>query len=510
MGSFGSKLWTDCKNDGDQDHNDSLDVSLDSLPDLALEQIFSHLTLADRLRCMGVSRAWRRRLKLEMKSLCFSGISSGRIYGKSRWLSGVFTTNFVNSHRFASFFDAYGRTILSNLNHLRLCDLKLNRKNRAAFAPTLNSFDQLQQLDIIRLRFSQTDATNVSLALHLPMLEAIYLADLEGIHSLRLDARCLKRVKLQDCDSLSLHIVHGESVEALLCDQHSGSELIALDELKNLKYLNCYSIAESDSIDSSLLCSLKEIHLHSVYQVERLFAQRQRYGRNDLKIYYRGLPLDRPDDRRIIDLHKLGAKSVVHLAESLSPLADEIAFLSSLRYGQVEAVEPELAIEVLKRFTDLHKMHLDRPVLNVERFLTILQHFGNIAHLKIRSAQPQRLYDQLPGHCAIQKLEICHKILSLNLDFLLQLKDLLFFAVDDSVDAEWILKAFEQLPFLSTFCFSCCGEQIQIRKHCPKLFKVSTMIGKMMPGTSADVPDLNSAICFIMRHTKWKGKMLIE
>ena len=516
MGSFSSKLSTNSKN-----------VSLDNLPDLAFEQILSHLALADRLRCRAVSRGWRRKFEfIEVKIFCFSGMPSGLVYGKSRWLSGVFASNFVSSPQFASFFDAYGRTILSGLKHLRLCDLKLNFRNGKAFSPTLNSFNQLEHLDIIRMCYSQDDRRwkpntgrylepkwDAVIELHLPMLEVVHLEGLEGIERLTLDARRLKTIKLGDCSALKLRIVHGGSIERLLDNHHfidDFTKFIVQSEMKNVKYLGLkLGSRDTNSLPTLLpnLKQLKEIYLHckrdyySSTYVEYLLEQKQLHRRTDLKIYFHGLLLNGPNDSMLDGLYQLGIKTNSYLLWKPSRIADEIAFRGTFHY--VECYESELMTEILSRCTDLNKVCLDRRIRDVERFMKFLQNFDNIANLKFRTTQPQRLFDQLPDHCTIQKLEVCG-LYDLNLDFLWRLKDLICFTVDDAINAKWILKAFEQLPFLSTFCFSCCDMQIEIRKYCPKLFKVSTtMIGEKTK--SVDVRDLNAAIRYIMRNTKWKG-----
>ena len=211
--------------------------------------------------------------------------------------------------------------------------------------------------------------------------------------------------------------------------------------------------------------------------------------------------LDGPDDPAMLSgLDNFGEKTFAHLAANPSRLADEIPFCRRLRYKDIESVAPELAINIVKRFTylvSLAVLNVDRPVEDIARFREFLSCFDNIAELKFWCDQPQDLFDLLPD-CAVQKLKIRNEHSGLCLGFLLRLKSLIDFKLSHSIDAESVRKAFEELEFLSIFGFSYAGKEIRIRKHCPKLFKVS------IDARSADVPDLNAALRFIAQNTQWR------
>lgn len=99
---------------------------MDELPELPFKQILGQLSLADRLKSRRVSRSWYHRINnSKVNSLCYSARPLGFIEGKSRWATGSFAQNFINSTRFTGFFDTFAPTILSNLKRLRLCDLNL-------------------------------------------------------------------------------------------------------------------------------------------------------------------------------------------------------------------------------------------------------------------------------------------------------------------------------------------------------------------------------------------------
>ena len=171
------------------------------LPDLPFEKVLSHLTLAELLKARAVSREWYQRINCyRVHCLCFSQHPIDFIFGKRRLVTGLFVRNFIRSNRFASFFTTFCPTILSNLRHLRLCQLNLDEENRAAFASALNSFTQLQELDIIQLDvgcWTMSSFSKLVVELNLPMLQGIRLEEVHGIERMVLNAPILKNEKDQ-------------------------------------------------------------------------------------------------------------------------------------------------------------------------------------------------------------------------------------------------------------------------------------------------------------------------
>ena len=86
-------------------------------------------------------------------------------------MSCAFARNFISSLRFEWFFHTFSQPILSNLKHLRLCHLHLKQSERS-----LNSFGQLEKLDIIRFgdRFAEP---GTEFELNLPMLTSLQLEE---------------------------------------------------------------------------------------------------------------------------------------------------------------------------------------------------------------------------------------------------------------------------------------------------------------------------------------------
>ena len=472
--------------------------TMDDLPELPFEKVLSYLSLEDVIKARAVSRSWYHKINsFRVKSLCFSNRPRGFIFEKNRWISGAFAKNFISSTRFASFFDTFSQTILSSLKHLRLCDLHLSEEDRTAFARTLNSFDQLEQLDIIRVEIIWAELNRQDVFhLNLPMLTSLHLEDVLGIKKLTVEASSLREVKFLDpyYSRLRLEIVHGESVERLLVDRWEYTEV------KNLQFLYAYDLLQGDL---TFLQQLKEIHLQSDTNVSALFRQKQQLGRADLKIYLCGLLLNGPDDPvmssfRDSGSYYLGVQSFVSLAKNPSRLADEIPFYSLLYYSDIEAVAPEMEVDLLKRFTNLNTVLIGSSVRDIERFLVLLKNFENIVVLDFDGDEPQGLFDRLPEHCAVQKLTIYNA--PSDLAFLFRLKHLIHLLVGWSVGSEIVRRAFEELHLLSTFEFPYGQEIASIEINPSKEFMVYAE-----DKLKTTVSDLNAAIELIFGNKPSRG-----
>ena len=444
-------------------------TNLNDLPELPFEKVLSYLSLEDVIKSKAVSRRWYQVINsFRVKSLCYSDRPSGFLYGKTRLVSGAFAQNFISSARITSFFDTLGQSILWNLKHLRLCDLKLNPENDTAFAQILQSFGQLEELDIIRLGLNGVK----NLELNLPMLKSFRLKGLNDIKQLTLDAPKLKKVKLMDCPfSLIVNFVHAKSVETLVTGDMS---LVEVKKLKNLKYL--FGVVCLPEIDSKFLTDLnqlKEIYLTSKSDIRKIFEQKQRYGRTDLKIFFLGLLSAGLDDP--VYRFSYFEEALVYLAENPSRLAGEMPFLSTLQYSAIQRVAPESAINMLTKFTDLYEIIVDEPVQDVQLFLDLLKNLDRIVKLQFNCAQTQDLFDRLPEHCAVQGLIICGA--PSDFRFLFRLKHLIFFDVEMSMDAESVRKIFRELLFVSHFQFKYATNKL-VRISILKDFVSITVDGK--------------------------------
>ena len=479
-------------------------VKLNDLPELPFEKILGYLSLADRIRLRGVSRKWcQMNSDFEVESLFFSGSPAAYIYAKDRLAEGVFARNFISSPRFESFFSRFA-TFLSGIKHLRLYDP--NVKSRMTFATTLESFTQLETLELIR--FFDFDVVYKELKLNLPMLEKLGLEEVRAIKRLTLAAPRLKKIKVVDWESyeLLLHLEHGESIETLIA---SSMKQVELNKLKNLKYLHVGDSGHDSRIDPTFLFALgklKEMHLEITLDAEELenanrlnyckyvrelFDQRQRYDRSDLKIYLCGLQLKEPEELKK-NSFGFNACTFGYLAENPARLAYEIPICQELDYSAIEQLSPEFAIDVANRFTNLDRITVSEPVQDIDRFLHLLKVSINIVGLEFWCDQPQQLFDRLSEHCAVQHLSLYCAVR--DFDFLFRLEGLNCLAIRSPIDTKTIRKVFEELKFISSFGFKLRSRDVLVSIGNPKRIFV------WLDGQRTEFIDLNSAIHFLIEN----------
>lgn len=296
---------------------------MNDLPQLPLEEIFSHLPLEDLVRSRAVSRRWHKTIdRFKTTSLCVSECRDGFVNERSRLVNGPFAQNVIRTRKFEPFFRAFRRTIFCNLKRLRFCDFLLKMERVPAFTRLLNSFDQLEEFGFLRFTLDSSDL-KIVLPLKLPMLKSVWLENLRGIWKLILVAPRLQTIKLFTCHNLRLVVVHAETPEVLITDD---LERIKVRKLRNLNCLKYHYGKVASAIDPTFLFGLKqmnEIHLDDSQHVSNIFDQKRRYGLSNLKVYLCGLLLDGPDDPTInFGLNYLNDRSFVYLAENKPKLAD--------------------------------------------------------------------------------------------------------------------------------------------------------------------------------------------
>ena len=459
---------------------------MDELPELPFEKILSYLSLEEVIKMRAVSRSCLWKIdNYKVKHLIYSRVSTEHILEKPRWVSGAFAQNFIVSTQFESFFKTFGRSILSHLKHLRLYTPDAQAGSRTAFTRTLNSFVQLEELDLIG-KWIFCELKRRKLKLKLPMLKSVQFELVHGIEKLTLDAPLLKKVKLNQ-SRLFLDLVHGESVESLLTDYMS---YVKVKSLKNLKTIY---LGPRSKIDFPLLFDLehlKAIHLIGNNDVRELFDLKRRHGRVDLEIYRLGCLLNGPDDPTIHpNFNPYNGAILVYLAARPSKMADQMPFWFILPYEAFEYIAPESHATILNRMTDLSWFIIQRPVQDIDHLLNFVNTF-NIASLEVDCDQ-QALFDRLPDYGGLQKLCLIEP--PSDFKFLFRLKNLVYLSLKFSVNTETIRMILEELPLLEflRFQYPNAPFEIGISIETPKRFEV------LSDKKELTTFDLNDVIQFI-------------
>ena len=474
---------------------------MNNLPDLPFEKILSYLPLEDLIKSKAVSRWWYHKIScIKAKSLFFSACPSDFIFAPSLVIGDTFGQNCISSPRFEPFVNAFRRSILSNLKHLRLYGL--HTSNTKALGQALNSLDRLEELSIVRFGCSRFGLScwRVDLELHLPMLNRIRLWIVQGIRQLTVDAPRLREVGLEFCSNLRLELVHPDSVERLLTQRLTH---VAVKKLRNLKYLCDRSFSAFDPTLLSDLPQLKEINLNDLDSARLLVEQKQRSGRFDLKIYACDLLLNRENELAPMPFPRLrfrmSAETFAYLAaQNSSRLADEMPLYCTLDYAAIERVAPGLETDVLKRLTNLSAFRLPRPVRDFERFLDFLENYDGKAYLIISGDQPHNLWIRLAKRCTVRRLMISGTLS--DFEFLFKLKSLSRLFVNGPIDVKLAREAFEGLPELSLFVFKFRNKQIAIAL---KRLGDRSQFAVAVDSKVTKVSDLNAAIQLVGKQREW-------
>ena len=113
------------------------------------------------------------------------------------------------------------------------------------------------------------------------------------------------------------------------------------------------------------------------------------------------------------------------------------------------------------RLVHLEKITLTGRVENVEQFLDFLRNRPNVRVLNFRHSQPQDLFNQLAAHCSSSKIQTLlfddydfNEFLDLTFLFKFEYLTKLWIKW---IDANFILKLFEELKFLRNIKFNCKG-----------------------------------------------------
>lgn len=181
-----------------------------------------------------------------------------------------------------------------------------------------------------------------------------------------LNAPRLREIKLVNSDNSWQYEL---SVERLVL---VGQIWISMEDLKNLNYLDLLCSPKINLMDLPKLNKLEELHLQEVQHVSHLEWLLQH--KPGLRVYRFGCLLNGPRDVLVTRFLSFDDEGLFHhLAKNSTRLVDEIPLCESLPYEAIQRVAPESAVNLLKRFTDLNEIIVNRPIKDVQHFLNLLK-----------------------------------------------------------------------------------------------------------------------------------------
>ena len=316
---------------------------------------------------------------------------------------------------------------------------------------TLNSLDQLVHLEIID---SYIDSITDKDVLSLPMLEIFNYEDSECNEYIIIDSTKLQRLRLY-CPHLfdnNIKIVHPESITYIeFYFYYSYTDL--LSSCINLQHLYCHSIDSGDLEEFNLiknLSKLKSIHLNASREAFASLAKEKKCFNKDLKIYFRSLEFDEPDELPdelrdgpdesdcAEDRDCLDENLIPYYVEYYSRLADQCLFVKIVNYNHLERYFNQIPENFMKRFVDLKEFIVTRDVDNLDQLIRVLGECKTIRNLKLHSSLGQHffdshLYDLCPN---VRTLDIIGEEV-LNCEFILKFKNTWVFTIYQTESIEF-------------------------------------------------------------------------
>ena len=445
-----------------------------NLPCQLRAKILRLLTLQDLINTRNISPGWRSYVDhLGITALCFSELKREQIFEKRRLTGGKFNHTFISSSKFESFFSDFGKSVLRHLKHLRICTLTL--EDSSSLAKAINSLGKLNELDLFDLSLGRISDSQ----LELPNLVSISIENLNGIGRLILCTPKLQKIKLWNCGSFRLEVVHTESVESI---SSTSSEYLDMEKFKNLKHLCCLAFHRLSNTFLENLENLETVQIYNRNLASQLHVQKQRNDFKGLKLYYYGILFDSheklqsyPREPRIEDL-----------IEENEKLADQILGYATLDYSKFVG-RSGMETRFWKKFVCLREIRVDHPIriytywhqeknkfcedLNhVRWFLELLKSLDNIVGLHFETSQLQELLGQLPDHCpTVEKLTLRE---AKDLKFLFRFKELTDISLRNQIDADFLRRVFKELEFVVSLRFFTQSSPVEIKRDQSKRFTI--------------------------------------
>ena len=441
-------------------------TTIDDLPHELIPFILRHLDLLDLIKCREISKKWRYfvdRIKLTEFVILDNDINiKYNWFYTNRPINYRFTiesSNLKSSHIFMN------QNMLNNLKYLNISyDIDFSLFDLENF----NQFERLEQLDILYISVLK-NAT-----IKLPKLRVFYVFIIQrdtAEHQLVIDTPNLEFVFCGYGLNL-VEFVHATSIKHLEIEQCRGD----LPQLPNLEVLQANDIMNLDRNVLQKLPSLKQLSMNGDINLDDyliiknfinyLKKQRLVLRRLDLSIFFLGVQLINGLE---FDDYSFGKVHWHMHMKNYSLLAPTLSYFESVNYTELLNLVDKIPDDYHTRFCNIQRVFANK-INNPVHFISFLRSCENLCILVVVNSFSlnQEFYDQLPSVGQISELHIKEPIgYELNYEFILRMRQLYNFSLNQELSLDLALKAFSCLKFLKNMSFhfsSTANSMIWIRK----------------------------------------------
>ena len=322
--------------------------------------------------------------------------------------------------------------ILSQLKQLYIksCNITLE---------TLNSFDRLVHLEIIKSEIKSISDDNV---LRLPTLEILNLFEPENNdNNLLVDATKLQALKI---GSFCVDLVHPESITFLEVNWYSDCKHF-LPKCINLQHFYCRDFDSNVLSEFNLiknLLKLKSIHLDNPSSIFVSLINEKKRLNKDLRIYFLNLEFDElPERLANIDSEDfyIDKDTIQYYVEHYSRLAVHCPFVDYIHYHRLGECFNQIQENFMKRFVNCSFLIVNEKTNDLDQLVRVLGECKTITSLNVPSSLGQHFFDfNLYNLCPnIDTLYINGEQV-LNCEFILKFKNIRHLAVNQIESIEFV------------------------------------------------------------------------
>lgn len=387
----------------------------------------------------------------DRRALCKSWLSSAELVD----------CDFIDVDKFDCLKVAFDRCYFSHLRNL-LIEIK-DTASSVDCGPLISQLDHLVQLECLELigaHLYQGSQSKINcINLKYLCIELMFSDEPTDATILTVNTPKLLVLKLNLFQGLrGIAFTNAIGVRQLQCTLFANE----FTNFKNVEFLYCLDALE-DEIDDDLLAkmpSLKEFHTEQERLLVRLFEQKMKSNRHDLKLYFRNVYLDSVeqidysfDDGSFTSSFWLNENKVRHMIHHYSKLADTFPFYNSADFKAIAHHFENIPIEFLKKFINLSSLTVGYCIFDLNQLLKVLRTCKSLKHITFAETQLNNdFFNSLPSHCPrLASLKINQSEL-FNFNFAFNLKNLTCLHTTQPLSTEFLNELLSETQLIEISC----------------------------------------------------------